>query len=90
MFTNVNTLKLIHGTVSNHVFPCRTFIEIPDLYKLVGLRICVFRGVKESYNRFICTINKSFLTEKHKRAKAGKKAFDSVIDEVALFHFKGL
>lgn len=45
-------------------------------------------GAEEPYNRFICTIDKSF--PGLKRAKAGeKKAFGSVIDEVFSFDFKG-
>lgn len=48
--------------------------------------------VKEPYNRFICTINKSFPRVKRegRRKEEEKKAFESVIDEVALYDFKDL
>lgn len=73
-----------HDVLTNHTSTLKT----SNVFNPVHLRIGVgAREVKEPYNRFICTIHKSFLRVKREGERA-KKAFESVIDEVALFDFK--
>lgn len=80
-----------------HYMLTRLHNEMPDLCNPVHLGICVLtvffaREVKEPCNRFIFTINKSFPRVKRERGRKEKKkkAFELVIDEVALFDFKDL